>query len=100
MEHALAHIEDLIGGKVEPRLRCRWFAVKLFERDEKVVAELKLSEDVKKGIEEAVSSCEKEMDDDAESHHHQSALRLHQHLDAERGEEGQGKGQPERFGQD
>jgi len=41
--------------------------VKLFERDEKVVAELKLSEDVKKGIEEAVSSCEKEMDDDAES---------------------------------
>ena len=41
--------------------------MKLFERDEKVVAELKLSEDVKKGIEEAVSSCEKEMDDDAES---------------------------------
>ena len=64
MEHALAHIEDLIGGKVEPRF-LRWYAVKLFERDEKVVAELKLSEDVKKGIEEAVSSCEKEMDDDA-----------------------------------
>ena len=66
VEHALAHIEDLIGGKVEPRF-LRWYAVKLFERDEKVVAELKLSEDVKKGIEEAVSSCEKEMDDDAES---------------------------------
>ena len=66
VEHALAHIEDLIGGKVDPRF-LRWYAVKLFERDEKVVAELKLSEDVKKGIEEAVSSCEKEMDDDAES---------------------------------
>ena len=66
VEHALAHIEDLIGGKVEARF-LRWYAVKLFERDEKVVAELNLSEDVKKGIEEAVSSCEKEMDDDAES---------------------------------
>ena len=66
VEHAIAHIEESIQGKVDDRF-LRWYAVKLFERDEKVVAELKLSEDVKKGIEEAVSSCEKEMDDDAES---------------------------------
>ncbi len=66
VEHALAHIEDLVEGKVEKRFQ-RWYAVKLFERDEKVMEELKLSDDVKKNIEEVVSSCEKEMDDDAES---------------------------------
>ncbi len=66
VEHAVAHIEDLIQGKVEERF-LRWYAIKLFERDEKIVAELKLPQNVAAGIEEAVRACEQEMDDDAES---------------------------------
>ena len=66
VEHAIAHIEDLIEGKVEKRF-LRWWAIKLFERDEKALKELGLSGDVLAGVEEAVRSCEKEMDDDAES---------------------------------
>ena len=66
VEHALAHIEDLIGVRVEKRF-LRWYAIKLFERDEKVLAELNLPAAVIQGIEEAVTSCENEMEDDAES---------------------------------
>ena len=66
VEHAIAHIEDLIHGKVAERFT-RWYAVKLFERDEKVMAELNLPASVRDGIEEAVKSCETELDDDAES---------------------------------
>ena len=66
VEHAIAHIEDLIEGRVEKRF-LRWWAIKLFERDEKAIAELKLPSDVAAGIEEAVHACETEMDDDAES---------------------------------
>ena len=66
VEHAIAHIEDLIEGKVEKRF-LRWYAIKLFERDERVLAELNLPDAITKGIEEAVKSCEAEMDDDAES---------------------------------
>ena len=66
VEHAVAHIEDLIKGKVEERF-LRWYAIKLFERDEKIVAELRLPQNVSAGIEEAVRACEQEMDDDAES---------------------------------
>ena len=86
VEHALAHIEDLIthrdgqegvhhhhadgsvhgGAIVAPNLS-RWYAIKLFERDEKVVAELSLPKEIQKGIEETIKACETEMDDDAES---------------------------------
>ena len=66
VEHAIAHIEDLISGNVEKRF-LRWYAIKLFERDEKVLAELDLPGEVRSGIEEAIKSCENEMDDDAES---------------------------------
>ena len=66
VEHAIAHIEDLLGDRVEKRF-LRWYAIKLFERDEKVLAELKLPSSILSGIEEAVKSCESEMDDDAES---------------------------------
>ena len=86
VEHALAHIEDLIthrdgqepehhhhadgskhaGSIVEPHLT-RWTAIKLFERDEKVVAELSLPQGIKDAIETIIKSCEEEMDDDAES---------------------------------
>jgi ferrous iron transport protein B len=86
VEHALAHIEDLIthrdgqeeahhhhadgsvheGHIVEPNLS-RWYAIKLFERDEKVVAQLNLPAGIRAAIEEAIRECEIEMDDDAES---------------------------------
>ena len=66
VEHAIAHIEESIQGKVEPRF-LRWYAVKLFERDEKVLAELKLDKALVDHIDEHIQDCEKEMDDDAES---------------------------------
>ena len=66
VEHAIAHIEESIQGKVEPRF-LRWYAVKLFERDDKVQAELGLDGETLKHIDEHIADCEKEMDDDAES---------------------------------
>ena len=66
VEHAIAHIEESIQGKVEDRF-LRWYAVKLFERDEKVLAELKLDKALVDHIDEHIQDCEKEMDDDAES---------------------------------
>ena len=66
VEHAIAHIEESIQGKVEPRF-LRWYAVKLFERDEKVLEELKLEKALVEHIDEHIQDCEKEMDDDAES---------------------------------
>ena len=66
VEHAIAHIEESIQGKVEPRF-LRWYAVKLFERDDKVQAELGLDPELLRHIDEHIADCEKEMDDDAES---------------------------------
>ena len=66
VEHAIAHIEESIQGKVDDRF-LRWYAVKLFERDEKVLAELKLDKALVDHIDEHIQDCEKEMDDDAES---------------------------------
>lgn len=66
VEHALAHIEESIENKVDAS-KLRWFAVKVFERDEKVLAELKLDQAVLNEIEGHISDCEKEMDDDSES---------------------------------
>ena len=86
VEHALAHIEDLIthrdgqeqphhhheggevhpGGIVEDNL-ARWYAIKLFERDEKITESLHLPQGIRDAIEETIRACEQEMDDDAES---------------------------------
>ena len=66
VEHAIAHIEESIQGKVEPRF-LRWYAVKLFERDDKVQAELGLDPALLKHLDLHITDCEKEMDDDAES---------------------------------
>ena len=66
VEHALAHIEESIENKVDAS-KLRWFAVKVFERDEKVLAELKLDQAVLNEIEGHIADCEKEMDDDSES---------------------------------
>ena len=66
VEHAIAHIEESIQGKVDNRF-LRWYAVKLFERDDKVQDELKLDKTLMDHIDEHIQDCEKEMDDDAES---------------------------------
>ena len=64
--HAIAHIEESIQGKVEERY-LRWYAIKLFERDGKVLAELELDEALKAHLEKHIQDCEQELDDDAES---------------------------------
>ncbi len=66
VEHALAHIEESICEKVEKN-SLRWFAIKLFERDDKVSNLLKLDAGLLAHLEEHIADCEKEMDDDAES---------------------------------
>ena len=66
VEHALAHIEESIQGKVDGRY-LRWYAIKLFERDGKILEEMALGEDLAAHLEEHIADCEKEMDDDAES---------------------------------
>lgn len=66
VEHALAHIEESVETIV-PRALLRWYAVKLFERDEKVMEALKLDAQTKAHIEAHIADCERELDDDAES---------------------------------
>ena len=66
VEHALTHIEEAIAGRVDESME-RWYAVKLFERDEKVRESLNLDPALIRHIEEDIVSCETEMDDDAES---------------------------------
>ena len=66
VEHAIAHIEESIQGRVDDRY-LRWYAVKVFERDEKVLADLDLSADLRAHLEDHIVDCEKELDDDAES---------------------------------
>ncbi len=66
VEHAIAHIEESIQDKVDDRY-LRWYAIKVFERDEKVLEELKLDSQLATHLEEHIADCEKELDDDAES---------------------------------
>ncbi len=66
VEHAIAHIEESIDRQVDKR-SLRWFAVKLFERDEEVLKELKLDKELANHLDVHIKDCEKEMDDDAES---------------------------------
>ena len=66
VEHALAHIEEAAVHNM-PAEQQRWYAVKIFERDEKVLERLKLSADVLSHIEEDIQAAEEEWDDDAES---------------------------------
>lgn len=86
VEHALAHIEDLIThndgqqaphhhhadgsthpGPIVPEHLARWYAIKLFERDERVIAELNLPQGILDAIEKVIRECEQEMDDEADS---------------------------------
>ncbi|HWR21981.1 MAG TPA: ferrous iron transport protein B [Feifaniaceae bacterium] len=66
VEHAIAHIEDLIRSIADPTL-LRWYSIKLFERDEKVTAQLSLNGETLREIEKVVLDCETELDDDCES---------------------------------
>ncbi len=66
VENAIVKIEDEIKGKVDDRY-LRWYAVKLFERDEKVLEELTLEAPVKNCIAEQIKICEDKLDDDTES---------------------------------
>ena len=66
VEHALAHIEEATVHDL-PEEQQRWYAVKLFERDEKVLEQLKLDEETLNHIEKDIQAVEEEMDDDSES---------------------------------
>ena len=66
VEHAIAHIEEC-GLNDIPEEQQRWYAVKLFERDEKVYETLNISGENKAHIETDIAAAEKEMDDDSES---------------------------------
>ena len=66
VEHALAHIEEAAVHGL-PAEQQRWYAIKIFERDEKVLEQLKLDKAVLEHIEEDIKAAEEEMDDDAES---------------------------------
>ena len=65
VESALSEIEDALSGKVDKNL-LRWYAIKVFERDEKVMEQLDLGSDANR-LEKIIESCEKERDDDSES---------------------------------
>ena len=66
VEHAIAHIEESLMGRVDSRY-LRWYAIKIFERDEKVLEDLQLEESLYEHLEEHIADCERELDDDAES---------------------------------
>ena len=66
VEHALAHIEEAAVHNL-PEEQQRWYAIKIFERDEKVLEQIKLDEAVLEHIETDINSVEDELDDDAES---------------------------------
>ena len=66
VEHALAHIEEAVLHDMNEDKQ-RWYAIKIFERDEKVIAKLGISKEKMDHIEKDIEAAEKELDDDAES---------------------------------
>lgn len=66
VEHAIAHIEEAAVHDMSAEQQ-RWYAIKIFERDDKVLEQLKLSENTLSHIEQDIKSAEDELDDDAES---------------------------------
>ena len=65
-EHAIAHIEEAAVHTL-PEEQQRWYAIKIFERDDKVLQKLSIPADVMQHIEQDIQAAEKELDDDAES---------------------------------
>ncbi|HIV67994.1 MAG TPA: ferrous iron transport protein B [Candidatus Butyricicoccus stercorigallinarum] len=66
VEHAIAHIEEAAVHEL-PEEQQRWYAIKIFERDEKVLAQMDIAPDVLEHIEADIRAAEDECDDDAES---------------------------------
>ena len=66
VEHAIAHIEEAAVHTL-PEEQQRWYAIKIFERDDKVLQKLSIPADVMQHIEQDIQAAEKELDDDAES---------------------------------
>ncbi len=66
VEHAIAHIEEAVVHEL-PEEQQRFYAVKLFERDEKIIEQLKVDPKIIAHIEKDIASVEEELDDDAES---------------------------------
>jgi ferrous iron transport protein B len=66
VEHAIAHIEEATVHGL-PEEQQRWYAVKIFERDQRVLEKLKVSDEVLQHIEQDIAAVEKRLDDDAES---------------------------------
>ena len=66
VEHALAHIEEAAVHGM-PEEQQRWYAIKVFERDDKVLEQLNIAPETMKHIESDIAAAEKELDDDAES---------------------------------
>ena len=66
VEHALAHIEEALLHNM-PEAQQRWYAIKLFERDAKVIEKLKSDPAILSHIETDITNCETELDDDSES---------------------------------
>ena len=66
VEHALAHIEEAVLHDMNEDKQ-RWYAIKIFERDEKIIEKLNISKDKLDHIEKDIAAAEKELEDDAES---------------------------------
>ena len=66
VEHAFAHIEEAVVHDM-PEAQQRWYAIKIFERDEKILEKLHIDPEVLKHVENDIQAAEKELDDDAES---------------------------------
>ena len=66
VEHAIAHIEEAAVHNM-PEEQQRWYAIKIFERDDKVLEQLKIPTETLNHIEEDIKAAETELDDDAES---------------------------------
>lgn len=66
LEQAIHSIEEAIVNKVDKQY-LRWYAIKIFERDEKILGKLNLDSELHNKLEEYIAACEDELDDDAES---------------------------------
>ncbi|MDF2987883.1 MAG: ferrous iron transporter FeoB [Eubacterium sp.] len=66
VENTLTQIETVTSSIINKE-HSRWYAIKLFERDEKVLEQIKLDSSVKEKLEEVITACENELDDDSES---------------------------------
>ncbi len=66
VEHAIAHIEEAFLHNI-PDEQQRWYAIKIFERDEKVLQQLQMNNEIRSHIQNDIEAAEKEMDDDSES---------------------------------